>query len=331
MLESKCKFGKKHGTFYLFENFICFSAQVFGRITKKKIAISSITKPPQSFESSSIKVYVRNDKFIFQFEEQGDAQIALAKLIQIWKSIELEKIEKSDGHTIQIDFTENKNELVLTTPSQTLVVSFSQKKELDVSDFIGTFKRLVSSKSPVQEINENVDKQDLSSDEWDLILDGARNEEYEYGQPILKSGERVQRLYQILEGICNVEINKDGKSTVINSMEKGEIFGELNFVLAEETSANVIASSEKVVVRVIEGYFVNMLFSLHPQIAGKFYKFIACQIISRLDKKNKLQNSSSNLKTKHHSAEKMREMAKISISTKRLLSNKSRSTDLDSN
>ena len=30
-----------------------------------------------------------------------------------------------------------------------------------------------------------------------------------------------------------------------------------------------------------------MLFSLHPQIAGKFYKFIACQIISRLDKKSK--------------------------------------------
>ena len=264
IVEAQCKYGKKNGTFYLFEKFICFSAQVFQRLTKQKIPISEVTKSPV-LSGTAISLLVRNQKHAFQFEELGDAQLAFTKMSQVWKTMELEKMENSDSNTIQIDYTQNGNELLLTTATQTLVVTFQKRKDLNLQEFVGIFKRqLLNKPQAEEEAGEEVvvDKQDLLSEEWDLILDGARKEVYTSGQPILRAGEKVQRLYQILEGDCNVEIDKNGEWVNVNTMEKGEIFGELNFVLAEVASANVIAASERVEVRIIE---VKTLFHIYTR------------------------------------------------------------------
>jgi len=65
-------------------------------------------------------------------------------------------------------------------------------------------------------------------------------------------------------------------------MEEGQTFGEVSFLLSGGASASVIADSANVEVYILEGYYINILFGIQPELAGRFYKYLAYTLQRRI-------------------------------------------------
>lgn len=65
-------------------------------------------------------------------------------------------------------------------------------------------------------------------------------------------------------------------------MGEEQTFGEISFLLSGGATASVLADSEIVEVLLLEGYFINILFGIHPELAGRFYKYLATTLQRRI-------------------------------------------------
>jgi CRP-like cAMP-binding protein len=118
--------------------------------------------------------------------------------------------------------------------------------------------------------DEEEETDSLSKEDWGFLLQGAKTVTYENNQRIVSEGETFQRIYQIVKGTCRIE--KSSHNRPLGTMGAGQTFGEVSFLLSGGASASVIVDSDQVEVTVLEGYFINILFGMKPDIAGRFYK-----------------------------------------------------------
>ena len=72
-----------------------------------------------------------------------------------------------------------------------------------------------------------------------------------------------------------------GENTVGFSITTGDIFGEIPYVLGLVTSAMLVASSDQTVVRVISNKHLDKTLAKQPEIASRFYLFLARSLRSR--------------------------------------------------
>ena len=103
---------------------------------------------------------------------------------------------------------------------------------------------------------------------------------FQEGEFAIRAGESYQKIYHIVRGSCNVEIERDGEHVIINRMQENTTFGEMSFILQSEdseykASASVIAA-EEVEISIIEGYFLNILFDMHPGLGLSPFFFSPC-------------------------------------------------------
>ena len=110
----------------------------------------------------------------------------------------------------------------------------------------------------------------LTPDDWTVLLNGVSQKTYKKGETILSANIRSTKLFQIVKGSCRVE-----KGQVLGKMETGEIFGEINFLDGEGTSANVVADEEETEVVVMRRSALKILFVRHPALAGRFYHYLS--------------------------------------------------------
>jgi len=145
------------------------------------------------------------------------------------------------------------------------------------SDSLNLKKREISIEKPDKRGRDLPTKED-----WTLILKGAKLCNYEANEVIIHEKQNLQRIHQIVSGSCRLEINKNGKKEILlATMKENEIFGELSFLEETETSVSVIAK-EKTSVFVIDGVSIRVLSELKPGLGGRFYKYLATIIESRL-------------------------------------------------
>jgi CRP-like cAMP-binding protein len=116
-----------------------------------------------------------------------------------------------------------------------------------------------------------VDAEALTQSNWDLLLQGAKIQKYKKENAIIREGENFQRIYQMISGQCRIE--KGNKC--LGVMYAGQMFGEISFLVSGGATASVIADSDEVEIYVLEGYYINILFAMRPELAGKFYKHLA--------------------------------------------------------
>ena len=122
--------------------------------------------------------------------------------------------------------------------------------------------------------------------EWLKILAGGKILVFRPGEVILRRGSTLQKMYQVVQGSCQVREAGDS-SNVIAELQTGEIFGEISLLLGAST-ATIITASEKseekqnTIVLVIEAEFLQRLFSNDKTLAGKFYKYVAIVTQRRL-------------------------------------------------
>jgi len=58
-------------------------------------------------------------------------------------------------------------------------------------------------------------------------------------------------------------------------MTTGSLFGEMSFLEGGPATASVIADDDAVEMYIIEGYFINIVFVKYPELAGRFFCYIA--------------------------------------------------------
>ncbi len=82
----------------------------------------------------------------------------------------------------------------------------------------------------------------------------------------MKEGESYQRMYQVVRGCVRVEKIIDGQPRVVARMFCSETFGDMSFLTGSAASATCIADSDECELTVLEGYYVNMLFGMRPDL-----------------------------------------------------------------
>jgi len=137
-------------------------------------------------------------------------------------------------------------------------------------------------KSKSKRETESTSSVTMASSDWDLLLTGASLVKYKNGEYIVREGKEHQRIYQIAQGSCTIKKNTTEGEIILASLEPGALFGEMTFLENGKATASVIAKGSNVAIYMIEGWYINTLFVDHPNLAGRFYSYLATILSKRL-------------------------------------------------
>jgi CRP-like cAMP-binding protein len=218
-------FKKYEGKLVVFEKHVCFLSEMFMTTTKRIYPLARVQKVERRSDGICLSSLSTDLVFTLPQAEAGEAAHAL--IADLWQKCE----------RVAVDMTEE-----------------------------GIAQDM--SKAHADDLFEESQKKILTATDWDLMLNGAKKVVYKDGEFIIRSGDSYQKIYHIIRGNCIVEVERDGQMIVINRMQENTTFGEMSFIKQTEdneykASANVVAVDE-VEISIIEGYFLNILFDMHP-------------------------------------------------------------------
>lgn len=160
----------------------------------------------------------------------------------------------------------------------------------------------------------------LNSADWNRILCGARTVTFKPDRPIIRQGQPQPSIYVLTKGRCRVELQREEEldtstgltisggvhelghsgqtgisssivtrstSSIVAYLEKGQMFGELSFLLGGKSTASVFAHETEVEVQIIEDAYLNILFVRQPALAGRFYHHLASVLANRVKENEK--------------------------------------------
>jgi len=129
----------------------------------------------------------------------------------------------------------------------------------------------------------------LSNNDFDDLINAyGKKTHYNEDEIISSAGEKSGCLYQILEGQCwESTIEKGARiENVIRKLKKGDIFGEVEYILGTAPIYSVIAKSRKVEVAVFERDILNKsLVKEKPELVASFFRHLASLLNSRFEEK----------------------------------------------
>ena len=102
------------------------------------------------------------------------------------------------------------------------------------------------------------------------------------GDILLRENDPVTALYIILSGEVDVTVSIDGNDHVIGSSRRGEVLGEMTFLLPEQNlaSATIQSRSGLDLLEIDASRFMQELRSDH-KFASRFYRSLACMLSQR--------------------------------------------------
>jgi hypothetical protein len=103
---------------------------------------------------------------------------------------------------------------------------------------------------------------------------------------IVKQGDPGDSMYFILEGELRVRINVMGKETILATLTAGEFFGDISLFDRGPRSADVVANSDSLVVK-ISAAALDDLAKEAPEIATPFLRAIGRTLTARIRADNK--------------------------------------------
>lgn len=148
--------------------------------------------------------------------------------------------------------------------------------------------RVLSNSSPVLPVSPpslSKTPSNSHSETWQTLFNGAKCTRYAKDEIILKAGDVSRKVYQIGVGLCRVEArtNSGERGQLLGRMKTGEIFGEITYLFGGGVCVNIVADDE-VDIYSLEREQLLELFAIHPDMAARFYKFLAIQISNRVRK-----------------------------------------------
>uniref|UniRef100_A0A6B2L6K3 Cyclic nucleotide-binding domain-containing protein n=1 Tax=Arcella intermedia TaxID=1963864 RepID=A0A6B2L6K3_9EUKA len=226
------------GVLHLSSNFLCFSANIFGRKTKDKVSLLTVQD-----------LTMREDRLILTHKDGK------------WIIKEFEKTSIDEAFMLIKKFYDQAKASVASES-----VEEATPKEEEVS-------------------HATADGLAPTNTDWELILEGSRSIHFKKDENVIvQNQEPKMRLYQIAKGSCRItKQNDDGTVVTFGIITTNDsIFGEISFLEGTPATASVVANEDGTVVRVLEGYFLEVLFNYYPGLSGRFYHYLASVLSTRL-------------------------------------------------
>jgi len=248
-----CKVGERKtgGVMFLSRDWLFFLGKSFGLRKDIKLFLKSIQLITKEKEKNKGKKFaIKIDELVFGgFDEP---QEIFSVLKELWTQA---KITKSTHNEQQIQET------------QDLLASFSQDEKI-----------------------------------WEELLRGSVTHSYTKDQIIVQQGtKQTPKLYNITSGTCIVRSkpkikelekekeekheNKEAKNKygkVLEIMQPGTVFGEVEFILGHASPITVIAGSDDTTITSIDAYYINVLFQHSPHVAGRLYYQLGQVLLKRI-------------------------------------------------
>lgn len=235
---------KYNGSLYISQRYICFISKIFGYTFKEHVHVHREVMHSEQKENKVIVTTKTKKKVAYAFKSSNEAEEASSII-------------------------------------QSIHQAGAPDKELR-RQFLRRDSQPISLHKPKEE--EHI----LTKDDWTQLLAGAHFLTFKQNCVIIQEGSHQQQIFQLVRGHCRIEkaIYSDGDSSpemrVLGTMNAGEIFGEISFLDKRGASASVLASSDEVELYGIDGDYINMLFLRQPALAGRFYHYLANQLVKRL-------------------------------------------------
>jgi hypothetical protein len=103
---------------------------------------------------------------------------------------------------------------------------------------------------------------------------------------IVRQGDHGDSMYFILEGELRVRINVLGKETILTTLSVGEFFGDISLFDQGPRSADVVANTDSLVIKLSAGGF-DALAKEAPEIATPFLRALGRTLTARIRADNK--------------------------------------------
>ena len=103
---------------------------------------------------------------------------------------------------------------------------------------------------------------------------------------VVRQGDHGDTMYFILEGELRVRINVMGKETILATLTVGDFFGDISLFDQGPRSADVVANSDSLVVKISSSAF-DQLAKAAPEIATPFLRAIGRTLTARIRADNK--------------------------------------------
>jgi acetate kinase len=122
---------------------------------------------------------------------------------------------------------------------------------------------------------------DLEGKDISLLASVAKLVEYTDGTTILKRGDIGRFLWIVYDGEVEVSLTEsDGSRTILATLERGDIFGEMSIMTGEPGSADVRSVGVSKVVRIPRETFSQVI-ALNPKTLQKVAKLITSRLLHR--------------------------------------------------
>jgi CRP-like cAMP-binding protein len=103
---------------------------------------------------------------------------------------------------------------------------------------------------------------------------------------VVKQGEPGDAMYFILEGELRVRINVMGKETILTTLGVGDFFGDIALFDRGPRSADVVANSESLVIKITSAAFDDLAKEA-PDLATPFLRAMGQTLMARIRADNK--------------------------------------------
>jgi CRP-like cAMP-binding protein len=278
---------KKYGHLYLSQKFLCFEAHVFGMASREVIHLERVTKV-ELIKKKYILVQSKKSKFEFTVDNLDELYGLLSSMCV------------KPGGSDTLDAPTNSRLLHVEKSGDDTQTASSEDSRDHRGSYggpspIGTGHTKRRSTYSSLAVAEDTDTGSLTAGDWKLLQQGFQCITYAKDKPITLQGTTHLRMFQIARGKCRIEIkptssangssDAEAKPQVVGYLNTGALFGEISFLDGSAATASVIANDESVEVYVIEGYFINILFVKYPELAGRFFAYLAGVIAGRLSER----------------------------------------------
>ncbi len=103
------------------------------------------------------------------------------------------------------------------------------------------------------------------------------------GQPIIRQGDVGNEMFVLISGRADVVLGALGASRHLQTLERGDVFGEMGLIRQSKRMADVIAV-EDVEVFAVNERFLSRIERRYPRIGAKIFRNIAKILSDRLER-----------------------------------------------
>ena len=122
---------------------------------------------------------------------------------------------------------------------------------------------------------------DLSDGDIEWLAAAGERKTFPKGSVLVQQGKPIAEIYILLDGQLSVAVASRSKNVTINTLQKGEIIGELSFLDSRPPTATVLAAVDSTVLAISREKLSAKL-ARDLAFAAKFYRGMGVFLADRL-------------------------------------------------